>query len=57
MRKSERIRLLELEIVKLNMEVQYIGNLLSALLEVDELKQNADLDAGKWYKRKPERND
>ena len=56
LRKSERIRLAELEIVRLNFELEYIKSMLNLLLEVGGMKM-PDLDAGKWYSRKPNRPD
>lgn len=55
LRKSERIRLLELEVVRLNFELQYTQVLISALIENNSNIKvpEMDLDAGKWYNRKP----
>lgn len=57
MRKSERIRLLELELVRLSLDMEYLKSMMSILLESVGLESKADLDAGKWYNRKPTRND
>ena len=57
MRKSERIRLLELEVTRINVEMQYLINMLSAFIENSQTEIAPDLDAGKWYARKPNRND
>lgn len=52
MRKSERLRLLELEFVKLQMQVELMSNWLHTLLEEMDNKNNSqDLDSGKWYNR------
>lgn len=52
MRKSERIRILELELIRLGYEVEYLKTALSAFLEVKNMR-GPDLDSGKWYDRKP----
>lgn len=52
MRKSERIRLLELQLVRLEMELELIQATLHNFLELQNLKA-AELDAGKWYHRRP----
>lgn len=51
MRKSERLRVLELEVLRLSMELQFTQEVLTAVIENNNSK--IDLDAGKWYK-KPE---
>lgn len=54
MRKSERLRILEIEFVKLQMQVELMSNWLGTLLEEIDNKsasQAQDLDAGKWYNR------
>lgn len=56
MRKSERLRLAELEIVRLNFELEYVKTILNLFLEMNGQPQS-DLDAGKWYSRKPNRPD
>lgn len=56
MRKSERLRLAELEIVRLNFELEYIKTVLNLLIELDGHKPQ-DLDSGKWYSKKPNRPD
>lgn len=53
MRKSERIRQLELEVLRIGMELEFMQGIITALIENNSL--NNDLDAGKWYK-KPENN-
>lgn len=57
MRKSERIRILELEITRINVEMQYLTGILGAFIEANGEINSANLDAGKWYSRKPDRND
>lgn len=49
MRKSERLRLLEIELVKLEMQVELLSSYVIALLENQDNVTN--LDAGKWYNR------
>jgi hypothetical protein len=46
-RKSERIRILELELIRQQYELEYLKAKGMALPE---------LDAGKWYERKPRRD-
>lgn len=55
MRKSERLRLAELELVRLNMELEYVKTILNIILETGANRPQ-DLDSGKWYK-KPNRPD
>lgn len=60
LRKSERIRLLELEVVRLSYEVQYLSTSMSLMLERDWLNKpssEANLDAGKWYQKKADNNE
>lgn len=52
MRKSERIRQLELQMVALDYELKYIKEVLSILLETSNIK-SPDLESGKWYNSKP----
>jgi len=52
MRKSERIRSIELELIRLEYEVEYLKTALTALLEAKNMR-GPDLDSGKWYDRKP----
>ena len=56
LRKSERLRLAELEIIRLNYEIEYVKAMLSALIEVGGLKA-PEMDAGKWYSSKRQRPD
>lgn len=53
MRKSERLRLVELELIRLRIELDLVHQLVQTLLEINGAK---DLDAGKWY-QKPKRPD
>jgi hypothetical protein len=52
MRKSERLRLLEMQVVRLEMLVELYGQVLTNLLEYQGLSATPDLDSGKWYKAK-----
>lgn len=49
MRKSERLRLLEIELVKTQYEVQLLREIVSSL--IDSNLGLPDMEAGKWYKR------
>jgi hypothetical protein len=57
MRKSERLRLLELHMVRLEMMVELYSQSLTNLLESQGLKAPTELDAGKWYKAKLDKLD
>lgn len=48
MRKSERLRLLEMQVVRLEMMVELYTQTLNNILEAQGLEINS-LDAGKWY--------
>jgi hypothetical protein len=53
MRKSERIRQLELQMVRLQMEVEILHTIVSNIFGITEEKLlPTDLDSGKWYNRK-----
>lgn len=51
MRKSERIRLLELQMVRMEYEIEYIKAAVVAFLEKNNVSA-PDLDAGKWYQNR-----
>lgn len=55
MRKSERLRLLEMQIIRLEFELDLLNNMLATLLESNNLQQ-PQLDAGKWYRRRLEKD-
>lgn len=55
MRKSERLRQLELEFVKMRFEIDLLTDIVKNLLDAG--MPSDDIDAGKWYVRKPQRND
>lgn len=48
MNKSDRIRILELEVLRQQYELEYLKSTLQALLESNTMKL-PELDAGKWY--------
>ena len=52
MRKSERLRLLEIHMVRLEMMVELYSQSITNLLESQGLQSPTQLDAGKWYKAK-----
>lgn len=55
MRKSERIRQLEFAVLKLEFQLELMEQHLISVMEALSLERS-DLDAGKWYQRKPDRN-
>ena len=57
MRKSERLRLLEIHMVRLEMMVDLYSQSISNLLQSQGIKTPTDLDAGKWYKSKMDTTD
>lgn len=57
MRKSERLRLLEIHMVRLEMMVELYTQSLTNLLESQGLERPTDLDAGKWYQAKINKTD
>ena len=53
MRKSERLRALELQMVRLQMEVEILQSIVSNLIGNNEERIfPPDIDSGKWYNRK-----
>jgi len=52
MRKSERLRLLEMQVVRLEMLVELYTQTLTNLLESQGMQAPTNLDAGKWYQAK-----
>ena len=57
MRKSERLRLLEMQVVRLEMMVELYTISLTNLLESQGMQSPTQLDAGKWYKAKMDKLD
>jgi len=51
MRKSERLRLLELQVIRLQFEVELLQSTLQTFLEIQNMKM-PELDSGKWYNRR-----
>jgi hypothetical protein len=50
-RKSERIRLLEMEMLRMQFQIEYVSKAVDILLEESKVK-GPEMDAGKWYKTK-----
>ena len=51
MRKSERIRLLEMEMLRMQFQIEYISKAIDILLQENKVA-GPELDAGKWYNTK-----
>ena len=51
MRKSERLRLLELQLVRMEMHLELMSLTLENLLESQGMETHS-LDSGKWYQAK-----
>ena len=51
MRKSERIRLLEMELLRTQFQIEVLQASVALLLEQNNVKA-PEMDAGKWYKAK-----
>jgi hypothetical protein len=56
MRKSERLRLLELQMVRMEMLLEMYSQSIHNLMDLQEMEPTSNLDAGKWYQRKPQEN-
>lgn len=57
MRKSERLRILELQMVRLEMQVEVLMGAINSLVDSSSAQypiQTESLDANKWYKRDSE---
>lgn len=54
MRKSDRIRILELEVVRLNYELEILRATVTAML--DKEFTLPELESGKWYNNKSNKN-
>lgn len=50
-RKSERIRLLEMEMLRMQFQIEYVSKAIDILLQENKVA-GPELDAGKWYKTK-----
>ncbi len=51
MRKSERLRLLEMELLRTQFQIEYLTTAVNMLLQDAKVKA-PEMDAGKWYKAK-----
>jgi hypothetical protein len=51
MRKSERLRLLEMELLRTQFQMEYALTAIEMLLNQNQVTV-PDMDAGKWYKKK-----
>jgi hypothetical protein len=51
MRKSERLRLLEMQLLRMEFEVELLNHMLASLMESNSLAK-PELDAGKWYRKR-----
>jgi len=51
LRKSERLRMAEMEILRLNYELEYIKSILNAFVESGLATKAPEMDAGKWYRK------
>ncbi len=52
MRKSERIRNLEMSVVRLEVHVELLASALTSMFEAQGMINQSDmLDSGKWYKK------
>lgn len=52
MRKSERIRFLELELIRQQYELEYLKITIQALMDSKGMTI-PEMDSGKWYNKKP----
>lgn len=55
MRKSERIRLLEMEMLRMQFQIEYLNTAVRLLLDENKVV-GPDMDAGKWYSAKLNKN-
>lgn len=51
MRKSERLRLLEMQVIRMEFHIELLLESINALLEKNKVSQ-PDMDAGKWYQKR-----
>ena len=51
MRKSERIRLIEMEMLRMQFQIEYLTKAINLLLEENKVS-GPDMDAVKWYTAK-----
>lgn len=50
-RKSERIRLLEMEMLRMQFQIEYLNTAVRLLLDENKIV-GPEMDAGKWYNAK-----
>ena len=50
MRKSERLRQLELSVARLEVSIDLMASAINSLLESQIKTNESNLDSGKWYK-------
>lgn len=55
MRKSERLRVLEIQVARMELIVELYTQTINNLLDSQGMEINP-LDSGKWYQRKPQEN-
>lgn len=55
MRKSERLRLLEIQVARMELIVDLYTQTLNNLLDSQGM-EISPLESGKWYQRKPQEN-
>lgn len=55
MRKSERLRLLEMQILRLEFQIESLNSVVQLLLDMNNVPK-PELDAGKWYQRRMDGN-
>lgn len=48
MRKSERIRALEIEVAQQQVQIQYLTTIISTIFDMIDKSEN--LESGKWYR-------
>jgi hypothetical protein len=53
MRKSERLRLLEMELLRAQFQLEYLVTAVEIILSQNQISA-PEMDAGKWYKKKVE---
>lgn len=51
MRKSDRIRLLEMEMLRMQFQIEYLNTAVRLLLDENKVT-GPEMDAGKWYNAK-----
>lgn len=55
MRKSERLRMLEMHVLRLEFQIEYLTETIKSLVEMNPMLPN--LDANKWYSENYPKND